>query len=637
MSEGPAERRDRLALWGMVAAAGLLVWVALAVVQGRLFRLPRGGGLLETLAVFGLINFNILLLLLLLFLILRNLAKLAFERRTGVLGSRLRTKLVLAFLTMTVIPTALLYLASASFLSRSIDSWFTSRVEGALRQAMEVARAHYRGEEERVLHYARQIAGLLPEESLDADLGSLETMLLARATENQLGAVAVYAVDGEVLSVVANPKIPLPETASRLSPEVEQALAGKEATGLSESSRGDFIRAAVPIVRASDSKVLGAIVVDGYISGRLIDRLKTITAGFEEYRQLEVLKAPIKVSYILPLAMVALLIVFAATWFGFYLARGITGPIQALAQGTQRVAEGDLDFQLEVTSRDEVGTLVESFNRMTRDLKVSESQVEEAQGTLERANEELEQRRRYMEIVLGRVTAGVISTDGEGRVTTINRAAEEMLGVGADVVGRAYREILPREAEALVSDLVSELWRTGLDSLQRQVVLPIGGVRKIVRVHLTTLRDEGGEGLGTVVVVDDLTEFVKAQRAQAWQEVARRMAHEIKNPLTPIQLSAQRLRRRYAHLLEEEEGSVLDEATRTIVGQVDELKDLVNEFSRFAKLPETRPVPSDLNSLVEEVAGFYRQGHGDIQFSVHIDPHVPTLELDGQQIKRVLV
>ncbi|MBI5014579.1 MAG: HAMP domain-containing protein [Deltaproteobacteria bacterium] len=636
-SESRQRRRRRLALAAGLAGAVLVTWVGLALVQGRLFRMTKGGGVMETLVVFGLVNFNILLLLLLLFLTLRNLVKLAFERRRGVLGARLKTKLVLAFVAMTVIPTALLYLASAGFLARSIDSWFSTRVEGALRQSLEVARTYYRGEEQRVLHYARQVAETLPRHGLDRELGGFESLLLARAVENQLGAIAVYSAGGEVVRVVANPKLPVPEIATSRAPEVEQALEGKEYSGVAPSRAGDFLRGAAPVVDPRTGKVWGAVVVDAFIPGRVLDRLQEITAGFEEYRQLEVLKSPIKASYILPLLMVALLIVFAATWIGFYLARGITGPIQALAEATQRVAEGDLDFQLEVTSRDEVGTLVASFNQMTRDLKASEAQVKEAQGTLRSANDELESRRRYMEIVLGRVTAGVVSTDRRGRVTTLNPAAAEMMGVTESAIGKTYQEILTPEAKPVIASLLEEFATSHHDSIQRQVLLPLGGVRRSVKVHLTSLRDEGGELLGAVAVFDDLTELLKAQRAQAWQEVARRMAHEIKNPLTPIQLSAQRLRRRYASLLEEQDGVVLDEATRTIVGQVESLKQLVNEFSRFAKLPETRPAPGDLNRIVGEVADFYRPAHPEIRFEVRLDAFVPTVEVDAEQVKRALV
>ncbi len=623
----------------MALLLGLLgVWAVGAVYFWRTLQ-PRPGGALETLGFFALINLHILLLLLLLYLCLRNLAKLAFERRRGVLGSRLKTKLVLAFLAMTVIPTALLFLTSAGFLARSIDSWFSDRVEGALRQALEVARVYYRVEEDRALGTARRIASRLAPRMADGS-GSPEGLEaeLARWVEEQgLAAVRVVSVSGEPLARVVGAGAPGPGPLDAGSPAVREALEGREGSQVVRSPRGDAVRGAVPVRQGPDGPLLGAVVVDVALPGRVLDRLQEITAGFEEYRQLEVLKAPIKSSYIMPLLLVALLVAFAAIWFGFFLARGITGPIQKLAEATQRVAEGDLDFQLEVPSRDEVGMLVASFNRMTSDLKASKAQVERTRQTLELANAELEQRRRYMETVLSRVTAGVISADRDGRITTVNPAACQLLGIDGRAVGRPYGEVLPPDAERLVTELLEDLARSRHDTIQRQVGIRTPGGQRTMMVHLTHLKDDSGRMIGTVAVFDDLTDLVQAQRARAWQEVARRMAHEIKNPLTPIQLSAQRLRRRYAWLLEREDGEVLDDATRTIVAQVEGLRRLVNAFSRFARMPESRPAPENLNRLVDEVLALYRPAHPRVRFVDHLDPHLPTVFVDAEQIRRVCV
>ncbi len=630
----PAHRLRRRALVLLVLLA---LWTVLTLLQWRLFEQVQGGAVPDTFSVFGLINLNILLLLLLSFLTLRNLAKLAFERRRGVLGARLKTKLVLAFLAMTFIPTAILYIASAGFLARSIDSWFSAKVEGGLSQALEVARGYYRLEEERVLDHARQMAEDLPRRSLAGGLGPFEGALHSKAVEAQLGAIAILSAEGEVLSVVANPRFPVAEVPPGDSPEARQALAGKEASGLVRSAAGDVLRAAAPIVEPASSKVWGAVIVDAHVPGRTLERLQEITAGFEEYRQLQVLRNPIKASYILPLLLVALLSAFAATWFGFYLARGITEPLESVAAATERIAEGDLDVEVEAGGKDEVGALVDSFNRMTRDLRSSKAAVEAAHLDLRRGNEELERRRRYMETVLSRVAAGVVSTDRAGRIATMNGAARDMLGVGEEVMGRPYREALPQEMEGAVTELLGDLGRSRQDAIQRQITLEVAGSRRVLMVHLTRLRDDAGEALGTVAVFDDLTELVRAQRAQAWQEVARRIAHEIKNPLTPIQLSAQRLRRRYANLLGEPDGDVLDEATRTIVAQVDSLKRLVDEFSRFAKMPECRLAPDDVNRVVSEAVGLYRPAHAGIAFHVSLEPSLPPVDLDAEQLKRALV
>ncbi len=633
----PRQASTRKTAWVLALLLALLgLWAVLTWFQWRWFGAPLRGGVRDTVTVFGLVNLNILLLLLLLYLSLRHLTKLVFERRRGVLGARLKTRLVLAFLALTVIPTALLFLTSAGFLARSIDTWFSGRVGSALGEAMEEARAYYRAEEERVLHHARRIAEQMARAGR-ADPAVVDPPLEARAQASLLAAVGVFGADGGRVAFVTAPGRVVPEPPAPDDPRVVRALAGEATAGLVQRGDADFVRGAAPIRAGPDGPVLGAVLVDVHLPGRTVERFEKITAGFEEYQQLQVLKMPIKASYILPLLLVALLIVFAAIWFGFYMARGITGPIQKLAEATQRVAGGDLDFQLDVPSRDEVGTLVDSFNRMTRDLKASKAEVEAAQATLRRTNEELDRRRRYMETVLGRIAAGVAGTDPAGNITTMNPSAREILGVEGDPVGRPYHEVLPAGVGEVVTDLLRDLSRSGQDAIQRQVVIDAGRGRRSVMVHLTTLRDEAGAVLGTVAVFDDLTELVRAQRAQAWQEVARRIAHEIKNPLTPIQLSAQRVRRRYADLLERADGEVLDDATRTIVSQVEGLKHLVNEFSRFAKMPESRPSPGDLNHLVEEVVALYRPAHGDVRFVVQLDPVMPTVEFDPEQLRRVCV
>jgi two-component system nitrogen regulation sensor histidine kinase NtrY len=615
-----------------------VAWLALTVIQWRMFKAVGGGGSpLDTIAVFALVNVNILILLLLLFLILRNIAKLLLDRKRGVLGARLKTKLVLAFLATTAIPTTVLFLTSAGFLAQSIDSWFTTRVDNALTTAMEVARSHYANEEQQLLWAGRTI-GESAAVSLEREPAAKPVTVAARlrpeAERLGLSSVQIFLAEAEL-------RIPIPgaggvpEWVSSDSAELRDALSGgKASTRIVRVEERDYLRAVAPLER--DGKVVGAVVADRLMPAWTLNRLDEIRRGYEEYRQTQLLKAPLKVSYIFPLLLVALLILFAVTWLGFRMAKNITEPIGALAEATQRVAGGDLNFQLKVATADEVGTLVRYFNVMTRDLLQTNEKVEAAQETLRRTNVELEARRIYMEAVLERITAGVVGTDAGGRITTANPAAAKMLALPANPKGMAYGEVFPPEAAGVVEEIFSD--RKGRKHMvQRQVILPGEGMRRTVMVHVTRLRDESGAALGMVVVLNDLTDLAKAERAQAWREVARRIAHEIKNPLTPIQLSAQRLRRRYSELLEEAEGEVLDEATRTIVAQVDGLKYMVNEFSRFAKMPEAHPAPADINALVADVIGLYRPAHAEIRFDVQFDQAVPAVEVDAEQIKRALV
>ena len=288
-------------------------------------------------------------------------------------------------------------------------------------------------------------------------------------------------------------------------------------------------------------------MVSTHVPERLEAKVRGISQAFREYKQLRLLKTPIKVNLTLFFVLITLMIVFCVTWFGLYLARGITGPIEQLVEGTHEVAAGNLNYKVETRADDEIGVLVDSFNRMTDDLRLSKLQLEEAYLDLQDKHTELEERRRYIETVLEAITTGVVSLDAVGRLTTINRAAARMFDLSRDVsVGRPLEEIFRGPEGYHIVSLVRRAGRTEAGAVAAEVTREQSGARLSLLASVTALRDpEGGYG-GAVLVFDDLTELIKAQRQAAWREVAQRLAHEIKNPLTPIQLSAQRLRRRLA-------------------------------------------------------------------------------------------
>lgn len=365
--------------------------------------------------------------------------------------------------------------------------------------------------------------------------------------------------------------------------------------------------------------------------------MAVISKGLEGYRQLMLLKNPIKTSLLVILLIVTLLIVFCAVWFGFYVANGLTGPIGKLADATKKVAGGELDFVLEKTSGDEMGTLVDSFNLMTRDLLTSQQQVGEANKALQESYSELDNRTRYTETILQNVAAGVISMDANGKVTTINHFAEELLQINKDkIIGKDYSSVLRPEHLIILEGFLAELFRSGKPSIQKPLRLTIRDESFFLRVNFTRLEDESGRPLGVVLVFDNLTELEKAQRMAAWREVARRIAHEVKNPLTPIQLSAQRLRKKYLDKLNEE-GEVFDLCTKTIVDQVDELKRLVSEFSSFARMPSIEKSVNSIQDMVRDVVVLYQEAHKDIEFHRSGGEDVPLLLFDLKQMKRVLI
>jgi two-component system nitrogen regulation sensor histidine kinase NtrY len=390
----------------------------------------------------------------------------------------------------------------------------------------------------------------------------------------------------------------------------------------------------VPIASSfKEKEAVGAVVVNHFVPFSLAQKLAGIRAAHDEYRRLQPYAGHIERLYQLELLLFSLVVVLFAIWWGFRIAKGVSTPIRALAEGTAEVARGNLDVQVDPHSDDEVGFLVRSFNRMTRDLR-------DARDGLERTNAELERRRRYMEVVLRNIGAGVVSLDAEGRVHTINPAAQRLLSIppGVGLVGRSWDDVL-REPEQLsvVRELGEDLRAGVRESIRRQVQLPAGDETLTLLVTVALLKDEENIVLGTVVVFDDYSQLVKVQRMEAWQEVARRIAHEIKNPLTPIQLSAQRIRRRFGARLSADpaDAKVFDECIDAITSQVDGLKLLVNEFSNFARLPAANPVPDDLNRLVQEAVSRYAGTEG-VVLKTDLDPSLPPADIDREQFGRLL-
>ena len=628
-------RREIIVIFFLLILIGLLFYF-----QTHVSRWGDQIPIANNILVISLIGLNIILLLLLVFLILRNVVKLIFERKKKVLGSKLRTKLVLAFIALSLVPTILLFFIATQFITSSIERWFSIQVEGSLQESLVVAQLYYQNTSNNALHYARQISQGLIQQGLMEKPNQvvLYDFLKSKRTEYNLAAVEIISHQLGKPILVSGPNLPTTSFPPLESKILQETFRGKEVTKIQSLGQGDLIRGLVPIFSPQNPReVSGVLVVNYFLPQSLVSRITQISTAFEEYKQLRMLKDPIKFSYLITLSLVTLLIIFSATWFGLFLAKGITEPIQKLAEGTQKITKGNLDFQITKTAEDEIGTLVDSFNKMTQDLKASKNQVERAHAELSKSNIELEERRRYMEIVLRDVGAGVISIGADGRILTINRSAERILGIHAvGVLGKVYSEVLQPEHLVLAEELVWAVNQAENHSITRQMKLNVWNETLTLLVKVAILRDEENRYLGMVVVLDDLTQLQKAQRAAAWREVARRIAHEIKNPLTPIQLSAQRLRKRYLNKFAQD-GAVFDECTQTIITQVEELKNLVNEFSSFARMPAAKPAPNNLNEILHEAMVLYEEGHKNIRFQFNPDDRIPIFNLDKEQIKRVMV
>jgi len=542
----------------------------------------------STIVVFALFNLNLIVFLLLLVLLFRNLVKLSFERRQKVIGSRFKAKLVLAFLLLALAPAILIFIIASNFINTSIEGWFKPQVERPLDQALSVAQTYYQNLEATALRHGQHVARAIARDGLLAEdrRVALAAYLVEQQEQLGLSALTVFNAGGHDLVHVKDPvlgDLPTAEISARL---VRQGLDGQEVTTVREIQAGDLIQAVTPVwsVPAGERgrHVIGAVVAATHVAERLEAKVRGISQAFTEYKQLKLLKNPIKGIYILMFLLMTLIIVFSFTWFGLYLARGITVPIEQLAQGTREVAAGNLSYRVQARADDEIGILVDSFNRMTADLAQSKTRLEAAYLDLQAKHGELEGRRRYTETVLEAVATGVVSFDVAGRLTTMNRAAARMLGLPAAASpGQPLREVF-----------------AGRD-------------------------------------FDDITELVLAQRTSAWADVARRIAHEIKNPLTPIQLSAERLRRKYGKLITEDR-AIFEQCTDTIVRQVDDIRRMVDEFSRFARMPKPVITSEDAADAVRQVVFLMRVGNADIDIDADFAEDPMPARFDRRLISQAL-
>ena len=640
----PEQRKRKQRLIRVVIAFCLLLIPALAYLQRGLLGADLNLPVSSTILIFALININGLLLLLMVYLVLRNLVELIFERNQKIMGSRLRTRLVISFVSLSLVPTGILFVIALRFVSTSMDYWFNTNVDEALEAAHRLAQSTLQETGQQAEFTGRQLVVLMESGALNIqDLPALERVL-ARSLEIDLPGSPdslvlldsdrreLIAVRGQRLLPIMLPVIP--SEAIRLAQVHNRTEVVTQRTTI-----GELIQAIVPVdVQVSARPQTWFLVTTQLVPTARLETLQAVFTGVTGYNQLVMLKAPIKLSLIIMLLIITLLILFGAIWFAFFISRSLTGPINKLAEATRRVAEGDLDFTLEKESGDEMGLLVDSFNSMTSDLLVSNRQLASAHQALQQSTEVSEQRRRYLETILENVAAGVIALDEHNRIATINRFAEELLAIQpAAFLGREYHEVLPRQHAMIVESFLAELDATGRSTIERHLRVTIRrGETLSLQVNVTRMVDERGRSIGFVILFDNLTNLEKAQRLAAWQEVARRIAHEIKNPLTPIQLSAQRLRKRFLDRIGEDR-DIFDQCTATIVAQVDEIKKLASEFSDFARMPKLRRETNDLGRLAEEVVFLYQEAHRSLTITCRIDPALPLFPFDAVQIKRVLI
>lgn len=623
IKETARRRRERI-----VVLVLFLVVVAFTATEVSLLRVSAKLPLVNSIFFFGLMNLNIILIMLLLFLVFRNAVKLILDEKHGKIGSRLKTRLVFCFILFAIIPTVLLFTISAFYIKNSFDKWFSIKVGGTLQRSIEVVNHFYDNSKSNAGRFARKIALAIAQKPRSKE--GLNRLLQDVRLEYGLDAVEFYSdpFSPRILAVNPNREGSIPAASLET---LKSSLSGKNDCRIHNVGIGELVRCGAWLGVGK-----GVVFADYFIPIGLSSRLSEITLTYEDYRSHNPLNYPIKTTYFLILSMMTLLILFTATWTGFYVARRLTVPIEELARGTEQVAHGNLDYEIKLSGSDEMAKLIASFNMMTRDLRQNKRDIEATHAYLKKMNEELSNRRRYIEVLLESVQSGVISLDEHGKISMINPAAAQLLRIPpTNLLGKPYWAIIPKEHRAEFRLILASVYDTAKPVRHEMRVRTPQQEWITLLVTLSVLRDERRRPMGVVAVFDDVTEIQKMERMIAWREVAKRIAHEIKNPLTPIQLSVQRLRRRYLERISDD--GTFGKATDIILKEVDSLKTLVNEFSSFARLPEIRPVPDDLNEITLDAVNLFRAAHEKIQFDLRLSGELPAMELDRAQLKRAFI
>lgn len=572
----------------------------------------------------ALVNFNIILLAALAFLIGRNVVKLVFDRRRRILGAALRMRLVIAFVVLTLIPTSILFMFASGLLTTAIEGWFSSPVERAVGGAVEVARLHY--------NYVRDDLGrdaLALSRQVEyrwksgAGLRRIKSYLSQKRQSLNLYAIRVLDQKKKVLTRVYNAAALIDTFGEPRMDQtaLEKALKGEIALLSAEKEGGEYLSAYVPLDLGGEKGVLLAtlrVLPDTAHAMALVD------SSYKEYQELQFRKTELKSVYRLVLTMITGSLLFAAIWTGFYVARVIAVPIQRVAEGTREVAGGNYNVEIEASGDDEIGLLVRSFNQMTADLKL--------------ARETAEGRRVYLETILSNLAVGVVGLDRRGMITSINAAFGRLYGLESPDTfeGSSLSALLRPEDQEQIAPLLEKLEEEESSGavLEREVELASAGRKLKIVCTAGRVTDAQGNWTGSVLLFDNITELAKAQHMAAWREVAQRIAHEIKNPLTPIQLSAQRLQRL---LSGEQSEPAVNDSVHAIVENVDSIKRLANEFSNFARMPTAEFKACRLNDLIADAIAPYAESHSDIVFQFIGDSRMPDVRLDSEQMRRVVI
>ncbi len=575
----------------------------------------------------ALLVLNAVGLLVMLILIGVNIRQLIQQLRNRVAGARMTVRMVLMLTTLSVTPVLIVYWFSLDFLNRGIDNWFDLRVESALDDSLELSRLALDGRMRDMLRRTQQMADEFTNVDNAAAPFEIDEMRRRSGAEE----LTLMSRQGRFIASSSSDATQLVPTTPSDSIFL-QLRQGNSYVGLDTVKENELvIRAAVNVPDISiqaDNRVLQALYP---VSQRMNELADSVESAYEKYRELSYLREQLKLSFTLLLTLVLLFSIFSIVWAAFYTARRLAAPIRDLAMGTKAIASGDYSMQLPVPSNDELGVLVASFNDMTREIA-------RARDAVHQSRQEAEAQRAYLEAVLGRLSSGVLVLDQERNLRTSNVSASQILGLPISPwIGKHLHDLCETHPHLLHLEEVITPYLESQEDWRAQVTLFGSSGRQVLMCSGTSLPSTTAEQAGFVIVFDDITTLIQSQRDAAWGEVARRLAHEIKNPLTPIQLSAERIRHKYMQAETPDlDLKPLDRLTNTIIQQVETMKDMVNTFSEYARAPALEPQPIDLNELVREVLDLFHNLDPSARVDVDLEPNLPPVNADPGRLRQVL-
>ena len=630
----------KLILLGIAALVGMLAGL-LALANRSASLAPD---VLAEFVLYALSATDLTILVALVFVLARNIVKLVVERRHALPFARFRAKLVAALLGMTIIPAVLVLIVGSELIRNSVDRWFNAPMEQVLASAQGIAADYYQEQQRVVSSFSQRLARRLgPLDVAGADPATVQAAVDSDAPPDHVELVEVFALSDAAGGPAVRPVARLEAGGIAAGADVGSAALAERAAASGAEARvvdrlasgAELIRSATPIRTSNQGAVRGVVIASHYLPREFVARARGMTSAFESYQQLRVLKGPVTGVYVSFFLMLTLMILVGATWMGLYMAKRITRPVQLLATAAHEIGAGRFDYRVEVQSHDEFGSLAEAFNVMAGELATSRQRLERSAVELERKHQDVEGRRRYVETVLERIASGVVSVDAAGRIRTWNSAARRLLGIDSDVSGQRAEDVFGAPGLAPLGVLLAES-ATARDTLPQDVSITRDGRDLHLAVMTSPLRREDGSHDGIVVVFDDISPLIRAQKVAAWREVARRLAHEIKNPLTPIQLSAERLRRHFGQAPPPTR-ALVEECASTIIGEVESLKGLVDEFSQFARMPAPRAVATDVHALLDGALALYDGLLPHVTLERCYGAGLPRVSVDPEQMRRVVL